>query len=51
MAIDLGLNRSSGNWTKGSDRIFTEREGEMRDRVWHGLVQLDMYAIYFTRRP
>jgi len=48
MAQDLGMHRKAERWTwktaDGGRGVFTERERQVRKKIWYGCVIMDKYV-------
>ena len=50
MALDLGMNVSSENWSRAGTSVFNSREREIRERTWYGCIHLEKWVYYFRSR-
>ncbi|TDL20640.1 hypothetical protein BD410DRAFT_362130 [Rickenella mellea] len=51
MAQDLGLHRSSDRWQRVGGLLFSDREQQVRKRIWYACVIMDKYISTYIGRP
>lgn len=51
MAQDLGMHRSSENWTSDDMPLFTPVQQQVRKRIWYSCVIMDKYVSTYIGRP
>ncbi|KAI0351048.1 hypothetical protein OH77DRAFT_1593133 [Trametes cingulata] len=50
MALDLGLNRNPDKWMHNGRELFTEREKEIRKRIWWACCLAEKFSALFLGR-
>ncbi|KAI0766865.1 fungal-specific transcription factor domain-containing protein [Trametes elegans] len=50
MALDLGLNRNPERWVHNGRELFTEKEKEIRKRIWWACCMADKFSAIFLGR-
>ncbi|KAI0656534.1 fungal-specific transcription factor domain-containing protein [Cubamyces menziesii] len=50
MALDLGLNRNPEKWTHNGRQLFTQKEMDIRKRIWWACCIADKFSALFLGR-